>query len=263
MTRLNTVVLLLTMSFVTVCLVIPVQAAKVEPAPKTYVSDRAGVIDSGNERQLVGLLQELEQKTQSRFVVLTVNTTGGVPIEDYALERARQWKFGTSRKGASVLVVVAVKDKKFRVETGYRHEGALPDALIWKITEDYFKPNFRKNRFSRGIFEGTAALAAVAAKEKGVTLTGMPRLSSPRTRRVRGVGIGFVPILLFFLLAGFSRGRSRNALFWGLMAGSMFGRGGGFGGSGGFGGGGGGGGFGGFGGGGGGGFGGGGVSGGW
>ncbi|MCK4629108.1 MAG: TPM domain-containing protein, partial [Sedimentisphaerales bacterium] len=211
MTRLNSMVLL-AISLLAICLISPIPAVEIEPAPKTYVSDRAGVIDSGNERQLVGLLQELEQKTQSRFIVLTVNTTGGVPIENYALERARQWKFGTNREGASLLVVVAVKDKKFRVETGYRHEGTLPDGLIWKIREDYFKPNFRKNRFSQGIFEGTAALAAVVAKEKGVTLTGMPRLSSPRTRRVRGVGIGFIPILLFFLLAGFSRGRSRNAL---------------------------------------------------
>jgi len=260
MTRLNSMVLL-AVSLLTICLISPVPAAEIEPAPKTYVADRAGIIDSGTEQQLVGLLQELEQKTQSRFIVLTVDTTSGVSIEDYALERARQWKFGTNREGASALIVVAVKDKRFRVETGYRHEGTLPDALIWKITEDYFKPNFRKNRFSQGILETTAVLAAVVAKEKGVTLTGMPRLSSSRTRGVRRVGIGFIPILLLFLLAGFSRGRTRNALFWGLIAGSMFGRSGGFGGRGGFGGSGGG--FGGFSGGGGGGFGGGGVSGGW
>ena len=34
-------------------------AADVEPAPKTYVADRADVIDSDTETKLIGLLQVL------------------------------------------------------------------------------------------------------------------------------------------------------------------------------------------------------------
>ena len=251
-------------SFLTMLFGAPTIAADIEPAPKTYLADRAEVIDSATEHKLIGLLQELEQKTKSRVIVVTVNTTGDIPIEDYALKRARTWKFGPNRQGASILIVIAVKDRRYRIETGYKQEGVMPDARAWKITNTYFKPHFKANRFGQGILEGTAALAEAIAQDQGVTLTGMPRLTAPSSRNTQRLGIGFIPILFIFLLLGLSRGRSRSMLFWGLLAGSMMsGRRGGFGGGGFSGGGFGGGGFGSFGGGGGGGFGGGGVSGGW
>ena len=257
------ILIILFTAFIALGYVMSVQATEIEPAPQSYVDDRAGVIDAETKNKLIGLLQELEQKTQARFIVLTVPTTGGVPIEDYALARARQWKFGANKQGASLLIVTAIQDKKFRVETGYRQEGILPDGLVWQITEEYFKPNFRANRFGQGIFEGTAALAGAVAKDKGVTLTGMPKLRSIRGKNIFRLFIGLFPILVLLLILGSSRSRSRSSLFWGMILGSMMfpgrGYGGSFGGRGGFGGGG----FGGFGGGGGGGFGGGGVSGGW
>jgi len=236
-------------------------AADVEPAPKTYVADRANVIDSATEKKLIGLLQELEQKTQSRLIILTVNTTGGMDIQQYAFERADAWKFGTNRKSASVLIVVAVKDKKYRIEVGYEHEAILTDGYVGEVGRQYFEPHFKAGRFGQGIFEGAAVMAQKIAQERGVTLSGMPDIR-PMTSRpgIFRVLLGILPIIFLFLVAGASRGRHRNMLFWGFLAGSLMG-----GRSGGFGGGsfGGGGGFGGFGGGGGGGFGGGGAGGSW
>jgi len=257
MTRLSTVALLLTISLVTVCLAIPVTAAKIEPAPKTYVTDRAGVIDSTAEQRLTGLLQDLEQKTGARIVVLTVNSTDGQDIHQFAFERADRWKFGRNRAGASVLVVVAVKDRKYRIEVGYDWEGILPDGYVGQVGRDYFVPNFRAGKYGQGIFEVTAVLAQTIAKEKGVALTGMPKLTMPGRRRpALPCAGGLFPLLMLLMLFS-GRRRSRGLLFWGLLAGSMMGggrsSGGSFGGSG----------FGSFGGGGGGGFGGGGASGGW
>jgi uncharacterized protein len=239
-------------------------AGRVEPAPKTYVEDRAGVIDSQTEQQLIGLLQELEQKTKARIIVLTVNTTGGMDIHQYAFERADVWKFGANQKGASVLVVAAIKDRNYWIEVGYEHEGILPDGYVGQVGRDYIVPNFKANQYGKGLFEGSALIASKIASEKGLTLTGMPEISRPQQGKpsLLRVILGSAPIWILLILAGLSRGRNRNLLFWGLLTGSMLGGGGRSGG--GFGGGGfGGGGFGGFGGGGGGGFGGGGASGGW
>jgi len=235
-------------------------AVDVEPAPKTYVADRAGVIDSAAEKKLIGLLQELEQKTKARLIVLTVNTTGGMDIHQYAFERADQWKFGPNRKSASVLIVVAVKDKKYWTEVGYEHEAILPDGYVGDVGRQYFVPQFKVGRFGQGIFEGTAVMAQKIAQEHGVTLSGMPRITTPvpsRRRSVLPCFSGILPLIFIWLML--SSRRRRGMLFWGLLAGSMMsGRRGGYGG-GGFGGGG----FGSFGGGGGGGFGGGGAGGGW
>jgi len=238
---------------------------EIGPAPQTYVEDRAGVIDSDTRNKLIGLLQELEQKTGARIIVLTVKTTGGQDINSYAFERADKWKFGANQKSASVLMAVAVGDRKYFTEVGYDYEGILPDGFVGEVGRKYFVPNFRANRYGQGIYEGTAALAGKIAQEKGVTLSGMPKL--PKSVGVRTIPCcgGFLPLILFFIFFSlFSNRRSRGLLFWGLLAGSMLGGGRGGYGGGGFGGGGfGGGGFGSFGGGGGGGFGGGGAGGSW
>lgn len=199
--------------------------AEIEPAPKTYVTDRADIIDSATEQKLIGLLQELEQRTGARIIVLTVQSTNGQDIHQFAFERADKWKLGANQKSASVLVVVAVKDRKYRFEVGYEWEGVLPDGYVGQVGREYFVPHFKAGRYSQGVFEATAALAQTIAADRGVTLTGMPKLR-PMSRGGGLVGIllGFLPIMLILLLlGGRSRGRHRNMLFWGLLAGSMMG----------------------------------------
>jgi len=245
------------------CLLLPVASASdIEPAPKTYVADRADIIDSADEQKLIGLLRELEQKTGARVIVLTVQATDGQDIAQYAFERADKWKFGANRKSASVLVVVARKDRKLRIEVGYEWESVLTDGYVGQVGRTYFVPEFKAGRYSQGIFEGTAVLAQKIAEARGVTLTGMPKVRPMAPQPGLGPALlSLLPLLLLLLLGGMSRSRNRNMLFWGLLAGSMMGSRRGYGGYGG--GGFGGGGFGGFGGGGGGGFGGGGASGSW
>ena len=234
------------------------QSAGIESAPRSYVEDRAEVIDSERQRQLIGLLQELEQKTKCRMVVLTVRTTGGVPIQQYSFERVDKWKFGANQKSASVLIVVAVNDRKYWTQVGYEYEGILPDGYVGSVGRQYMVPHFRANRYGQGIFEASAVMAQHVAQERGVTLSGMPKISPPSGASARN---WLFPLLVIILIVLSMFGRHRHnrsgGLFWGLMAGMMLG-GGGRGGGGGFGGGGGG-----FGGGGGGGFGGGGAGGSW
>lgn len=228
-------------------------AAKIESAPRTYVEDRARLLSADQKRQLIGLLQELEQKTGARIIVLTVDTTGDIPIEKFAFERADQWKFGQNRKSASALVVVAVKDRKYRIEVGYEHEGVLPDGYVGTVGRRYFVPNFKAGRYGQGVFDGTAVIAQHIAEDKDVILSGMPRIRTSPNMLKRGSPFGaLLPLLFFWILL--SRRRTRGMLFWGLLGGTILSGGRSY--SGGFGGGG-------FGGGGGGGFGGGGASGSW
>jgi uncharacterized protein len=42
------------------------------------------------------------------------------------------------------LIVVAVNDRKYRLEIGYGLESVLPDSLVGTIGRDYFVPYFRK-----------------------------------------------------------------------------------------------------------------------
>ena len=82
---------------------------------------------------MLSLGAELDNKTTAQLTVLTINTLDGEPIEDYALEVLRQWGIGSKEQNNGALIVVAVKDRRSRIEVGYGLEGSLPDGLTGRI----------------------------------------------------------------------------------------------------------------------------------
>ena len=237
------------------------------PMPRKYVEDYANVINAPEERSLNGVLQELKQKTGAQYIVLTVLSTGGLPIEQFSIELVEKWKLGQKGKDNGMLFVLAKNDKKWRFEVGYGLEGFVTDQYCGRIGRDVLVPYLRKGDYSQGIYQANLQIIQQIATEAGVSLTGMPKVAPVPVRNRRRVTpcCSALPILIFMLLifGGRGRGRGMGMLFFLPFMMGGFGGHGGYGRSGSFGGGSFGGGFGGFGGGMGGGFGGGGASGGW
>ncbi len=221
------------------------------PPPEGTVTDTAKIIPANARRQLINLNRELQQKTGAQIVIVTVPTTGQEPIFDYAMAIAESYKPGDKDKDNGIVFLIAAKDRKFHILTGYGAEGALPDGFIGELRDKVIRPAFRAGDYGGGIVEASAIMAQRIAKDSGVQLTGIPKVSArkkhPRERS--GGSLVFVLLWLLFTMLG---GRRFRTLLAGTMLGAHLGRrshhgsfGGGFGG-GGFGGGGGG--FGGFGG---------------
>ena len=235
------------------------------PSPRQHVEDHANVINDSDERSLNGVLKELEQKTGAQYIVLTVLSTGGLPIEQFSIELAERWKLGQKGKDNGMLFVLAKNDRKWRFEVGYGLEGFVTDQYCGRIGRNVLVPYLRKGDYSRGIYQANLQIIQRIATEAGVSLTGMPKVT-PVPVRVKRRGLpccSALPIILFMLLIFGGMGRGMGWWFFLPFMMGGFGGHGGYGRSGSFGGGSFGGGFGGFGGGMGGGFGGGGASGGW
>ncbi len=258
--------LTLTAVLALVCLGGAAASAQVDlPMPRHYVEDYANVIDPAQEQSLNGILQELEQKTGAQYIVLTVETTGGIPIEEFSIKLAGKWKLGQKGKDNGMLFVIAVKDREYRFEVGYGLEGFITDQYCGRIGREVLVPYLKKGDFSTGILQANAQVAQKIAAESGVTLSGMPKLTQPpQEHPTSGLPCccAVLPLLVILLLLG---GLGRGMGWWFFLPFMLggFGSPGGYGRSGSFGGGSFGGGFGGFGGGLGGGFGGGGASGRW
>ena len=238
--------------------------AVVPPIPQTpshYVVDLAGIINDDVELRLDRYLQELEQKTTAQVVVLTIISLEGESIEEFSISTAHEkWKLGQKNKDNGVLLVVALKDRKYRLEIGYGLEGILPDSLVGSIGRKYLVPYFQKGDYSTGLYGATLALISEIASSEGVEITGMPKLERRAYYGRSPVGGGILSAIfaiLFFIGAIILFIKHPRLFLFLLLASSIGGRRGGWSSGGGFGGGGS------FGGGGGGGFGGGGASGGW
>ncbi|HET6364247.1 MAG TPA: TPM domain-containing protein [Nitrospirota bacterium] len=236
----------------------------VPPAmPRDYVVDLAGIIRDDAKSKLNAYLAELEQKTTAQVLVLTVQSLDGEDIESFSLRIVEEWKLGRKGKDNGVLITVAVKDRKYRIEIGYGLESVLPDSAVGSIGREYLVPSFRKGDYSTGIFTATLAVIRTIASHEGVEITGFPGIQSINedyARKPVGILGTIIPIILFFIAVILFIANPHQCLLI-LLASSLGGRGRGWYGSG-YGGVGGGS-SGGFGGGGGGGFGGGGASGGW
>jgi uncharacterized protein len=147
---------------------------------------------------------------------------------------AEAWKPGAKGKDNGVVFLVSVADRKLFILTGYGIGGALPDGLVGEIRDRDIVPRFRAGDLPGGIRAGVERMAAIIAREYGVTLSGAP---APAERPHDALPPQIPPLLvllvivLFFLvlsslLSGFDR-RQR----WRFFGGPMWG-GGGFGGGG-------------------------------
>ncbi len=186
------------------------EGAETFPAPRGAVNDFAGVIASQYLGQMESIAREVLEKTGTAIVVATVETIGANDPNDYANRLYRAWGIGKKGEDKGVLIFLAVKERRVRIETGYGVEGILPDGLAGEILDRYAIPSFKEGDFGRGLSETMAAVSSVVAKDAGVTLTGVRRPEQRPVRTERKMGIGQLLLLLaaaFFLL-GTRQGRA-------------------------------------------------------
>ena len=228
---------LLCFGLVAVC-----QALNIPNRPTNYVTDLAGIVDNRVEQKLNLLLAELQQRTTAQVAVLTIKSLEGQAIDDVSITVAHdKWKLGQKGKDNGVLLLVAFKDRRYRIEVGYGLEGIVPDSLAGSIGRKVLAPYFKKGDYSTGIYAAALAIANEIAIDTGVKLTGMPKLQrslyrtaprKPPSFLSRVIGV----VLVIILFIAFIRNPRLFLVF--LLFSSMGGRHGGWGGGGGFGGGG-------------------------
>ena len=228
------------------------------PNPPRLVTDQAGVLSASEIQALEQKLVALDDSSSNQIAVVLIKTLNDRPIEEYATKLFREWGIGNKKTNNGILLLVAVDDRKIRIETGYGLEGAIPDVTADAIIRNVIRPEFKQQNYYKGLDNAVDALAKAAVGEY--------KVARKKDTPSGGGGsiITFLIILAVILLimgtggGGFGGGRRRSGLGGlaeGIILGSMLNGGnsrggwggGGFGG-GGFGGGGGGGGFGGFGG---------------
>jgi uncharacterized protein len=232
-------------------LVLPARAQTIDvPRGTGWVNDLAQVLTKEQRSAIEQRLAAFEQKNGHELALLTVPTTAGQPIENYALAVAREWKLGKPGKNDGALLVVAVKDRKLRIEVGRGLEGELTDLLCGRIIRDVMVPRFKAGDMPGGIREGTEAMIAIAG---GAGEKALPQGRDVPDEFWKTVAVALI-VLFFVIVAvirritggrGFRRGRRGGLFPFPLMLGGFGGghSGGGGGGGGGFGGFGGGGGF--------------------
>lgn len=208
---------------------------KLPDQPQHYVEDLANVIDAPHEQQLNGILQELEQKTGVQYIILSLDTTGGVPIAQFSVDLAHnKWELGQKGKDNGMLFVLATVDRNYWFTPGRGLEGFLTDNHLGRLGRELLRPRLQRNQYSAGIFDVNLQIVREIASHEGVTLTGVPNLPPSRqparpSRRLPGCSSLLFLLFIIFFIGGIGGGRWRGLggwLFFPMMFGGFGGRGG-------------------------------------
>jgi len=126
---------------------------------RDFIIDNAKIIEKDIALKIRTFLKELEQKTEIQMAIVTIDSLKGKSIEDFAIELAYdKLKLGQKGRDNGVLLLVAVNDRKYRIEIGYGLEGVLPNNLVGSIGRQYLVPYFKKGDYSRGLLSATLAM---------------------------------------------------------------------------------------------------------
>jgi uncharacterized protein len=123
------------------------------------VVDDANLLSPQAESKLTDELATLEAQTGHQLVVATVPTLQGYEIEDYGYQLLRTWGIGRKDEDDGIILLVAPKERKVRIEVGYGLEPVMTDALSSLIIQRAILPAFKAGDYEKGVVAGTEAIA--------------------------------------------------------------------------------------------------------
>ncbi|WP_226675616.1 TPM domain-containing protein [Mesobacillus jeotgali] len=129
------------------------------PVGDIYVQDFANVLNENEEIQLKNIGRSIDDQTTSQIAVLTVDSIGESSIEEYSVEAYRKFGLGTEENDNGVLLVIAMQEKKIRIEVGYGLEGIIPDGKAGRILDEYAIPHLQNDQPNLAVMNTYQALA--------------------------------------------------------------------------------------------------------
>lgn len=182
-----------------------VMAAVAAPALDDPVVDSAHALSADTRNTLRTQALQLQARTGAQLQVLVVDHVGEEGIEAYAQRVFEQWQLGRDGVDDGVLLLVAVQDRRVRIQTGYGLEGAIPDAYAARIIDKAIVPRFREGDLDQGLLEGTKVLVALIDGEA------LPEWEEPSARNVLPPDWRSADsVVALTLLAGFLAGLWRS-----------------------------------------------------
>ena len=155
------------------------------PNPPRLVNDFANMMSAGEQQTLERKLVNFNDTTSTQIAVVTLKSLGVYDISSYSFELAEKWGIGQQGQDNGILILVAEKERKMFIATGYGVEEFVPDVMAKRIVEQVLKPHFRNGDYFGGLNRAADILMSL--------LTGQ-FMTTPE-----GEFDSFMPMLLMFL----------------------------------------------------------------
>jgi len=197
--------------------------------PQGYVSDFAGAVDAQSRERIEAYCAAVERATGAQIALVVLPSLENEPIEDVANTIFRAWGVGQKGKNEGVMLLLAVQDRRSRLEVGYGLEPIMTDAMAGRVLRE-MRPALRQQDYGDALAAAAETIGSTIARAKQVSLD-----TAPPPRRYRSTGSESIPwpmivgglfLLLWLIRAGgASGGGGIGGFLPGLLLGSMMSRG--------------------------------------
>jgi len=137
----------------------------VPPHEGIWVHDEAHVLSPQTVQQLEYELKAHRDSTSNQIAVLVVPNLEGDDIDSYANRVYNEWKLGQKGKDNGVLLLVALQERRVRIEVGRGLEGVLTDLMSSRINRNEIAPHFRTQDYDGGVRVGVSSIIQVIKGE--------------------------------------------------------------------------------------------------
>lgn len=163
------------------------------PSYSSYVNDYAGVISEKDKSSMEEVAKEVEEKTGAQIAVLTVKSMSPyTSIDEFGMAVAEKWKVGEKDKDTGIILILAMEERKVRIEVGYGLEGIINDAKAGRILDNTMMPYFRGGDFGAGLRRGVLKIADIIGTEMDIELDAQTKAENTVTETLC--------ILIFFAI---------------------------------------------------------------
>ncbi len=191
------------------------------PPPQGYVNDYAGVLSPGEKNTLNDISVSLQSATGTEMAFAIMPSIEPYDDFTYGMAIFNQWKMGEKGKDNGLLILLALKEHRLRIITGYGLEAILPDGKVGRFRDEYLIPYLKQNRTGEGLANIGLRFAQEIAKAQGKELSGAAA-QKPHRRSSRDGSTKFIFLLAMLVFVAvmsfFDRrrgGRGSGFMFYG------------------------------------------------
>lgn len=201
----------------------------VQSSPPRLVNDFANVLSASETEALEQKLVAYSDSTSTQIAIVIIESLEGAEVGSYAAELGEKWGVGSKKNHNGVMILMAKKEHKVTIRTGYGVEEKLGAIITDRIIQNKLVPNFKAGNFYQGFDEATDEMIS---RLSGMYVNDEQDDNSNSKPIPRWVIILFI-IIVFFILPMIFRGGGGGTTYGGRRGISTWGGGfGGFGGGG-------------------------------
>ena len=168
--------------------------AKDVPLLTGPVIDEVGILSAEFKNSLTPLLISLNNQTGIQLQLYFFDQLEDETIETYSIKVADKWRLGGEKEDKGLIFLLALRNKKMRLEVGQGLEGDITDLQAKRILDE-LRPYLKNADYE----EATKVLVSQIFLKLGVDEKTLQTLAPKRVRKNTVSGGGTLIIFLLFL----------------------------------------------------------------